>query len=142
MHICSHQRGYSSQRDWKRSVHVQNKEVFTIERCISSKNRSVGPESVQNNEVFTIEGCSLIEVLLYIYIKGKTERQVFSIEKRQSSISKINKTKVYLRLYLIYTICLSSVNSIHRIVQIFITYFAHLFDCYSSYYFEKLIQYK
>ncbi len=27
--------------------------MFRIERCISGKNRSVGPESVQNKEVFT-----------------------------------------------------------------------------------------
>ena len=72
--MCSHQRGYSSQRDWKRSVHVQNKEVFTIEGCISSKNPSVGPESVQNQEVFTIQGCSLTEVLLYIFAKKQRNK--------------------------------------------------------------------
>jgi hypothetical protein len=31
-----------------KSVHYR--EVFTIERCISSQNRSIGSESVQNNE--------------------------------------------------------------------------------------------
>ena len=64
-HVCSSKRGYNSNRDCENSVQVQNKEVFTIERCISSKNRSVRPESVQNKEVFTRERCSLTEVLLY-----------------------------------------------------------------------------
>jgi hypothetical protein len=48
----------------EKSVHY--KEVFTIERCISSKNLFFGLfKSVHNQEVFIIGSCSLIEVLLY-----------------------------------------------------------------------------
>ena len=34
--------------------------MFTTERCIYSKNRSVGPVSVQNKEVFTNRGFTVL----------------------------------------------------------------------------------
>ncbi len=49
-----HIREVIKEKGTAKSVRVQNKEVFTIERGISSKNRSVGPDTVDNNEVFTI----------------------------------------------------------------------------------------
>ena len=50
----------------KKTVHYT--EVFTLERCISSKNWFLGLfESVHNKEVFILERCSLWEVLLYWY---------------------------------------------------------------------------
>jgi hypothetical protein len=43
-------------------------EVFTLGRCIFSKNRFFRLfKSVHNKEVFTIERCSLVEVSLYLY---------------------------------------------------------------------------
>jgi hypothetical protein len=67
----------------KKSVHY--KEVFIIERCISSKNRFFGLfKSVHYEEVFTMERCSLTEVLLYIYIQmHDLNDNFFSIDVRK-----------------------------------------------------------
>ncbi len=70
---------YVTEREKKTCTSVHNREVIVarwtekeafmlrIERCISSKNRSVGPESVQNKEVFT-NGGSTVYIFLNIII--------------------------------------------------------------------------
>lgn len=47
--------------DQKKRVHIQNREGI-----VSSKNRSVFPETVQYNRWTVLEQCSLIEVSLYV----------------------------------------------------------------------------
>ena len=50
----------------EKSVHIQNRGGFILEGVISSKNRSVGPETVQYNRLIILERCSLTGVSLYL----------------------------------------------------------------------------
>ena len=65
---CPLWRGYLPWRDRKKVSTVQNTEVSTFERFISSKSSSGGPGCVHNEEVSTLERFPHREVILYIYI--------------------------------------------------------------------------
>ena len=49
----------------KKALTAQNEEALILQRLISSKIRSGGPQTVQYKEVLIIGRCSHIEVLLY-----------------------------------------------------------------------------
>jgi hypothetical protein len=64
----------------KRSVHVQNREMFTLEKYISSKSRSVDPRPYLQREIFTNSSFTVyfvsshLLVFLLFTIKTKTKR--------------------------------------------------------------------
>ena len=63
---CPHSGGYLLWRDLQKVSTVQNREVSTFERFISSKKCLGGPKGVHNAEVSTLERCPHREVSLYM----------------------------------------------------------------------------